>query len=335
MKPSPEWLPTPAASPPSDQEHLDAARSRLLRWFAEHGRDLPWRRTRDPWCILVAEVMLHQVQVVRALAFYEAFLERFPTVHALAAAPLAEAIRVWGDLGRYRRVVNLHRAAGLIVAEHGGQVPADVELLRKLPGVGPYTAGAVACFAFEQDVAFADTNIRRVLRRVFVGAEAPEPAASTVETGGLAAWAVPAGGGWAWNQALMDLGATVCTARRPGCGRCPVRAHCRAHPTMLASTGTSGQRRSNPRPADRYEGSNRYYRGRVLARLREHSMEERAAEGIPLRDLGGQIRPDFGDDHVPWLRGIVASLAKDGLAVAEEAPADRASEPDLRVRLPA
>ena len=124
----------------------------LISWFRENGRDLPWRRTRDPWRILVSEVMLQQIQVVRAIPFYERFLERFPTVETLSAAPLAEAIRAWGDLGRYRRVVNLHRTARIVVEEHDGRIPADPDVLVKLPGIGPYTAGAVACFAFERDV---------------------------------------------------------------------------------------------------------------------------------------------------------------------------------------
>ena len=131
-----------------------AVREVLLSWFAENARDLPWRRTRDPWHILVSEVMLQQIQVKRAIPFYERFLERFPTVEALAEAPLSDAIRVWDDLGRYRRVVNLHRTARIVVEEHGGLVPSDPEVLVKLPGIGPYTAGAVACFAYEGDVPF-------------------------------------------------------------------------------------------------------------------------------------------------------------------------------------
>jgi A/G-specific adenine glycosylase len=127
-------------------------REALLSWFDENARDLPWRRTRDPWRILVSEVMLQQIQVKRAIPFYEHFLARFPTVEALAGAPLSDAIRVWGDLGRYRRVVNLHRTARILVDDHDGLIPSDPDALLKLPGIGPYTAGAVACFAYERDV---------------------------------------------------------------------------------------------------------------------------------------------------------------------------------------
>ena len=129
-----------------------AVRKALLSWFEENARDLPWRRTRDPWHILVSEVMLQQIQVKRAIPFYERFLARFPTVEALAGAPLSDAIRVWGDLGRYRRVVNLHRTARIVADDHGGLIPSDPDVLSKLPGIGPYTAGAVACFAYERDV---------------------------------------------------------------------------------------------------------------------------------------------------------------------------------------
>jgi A/G-specific adenine glycosylase len=189
----------------ADSEKIEAVREALTGWFREKARDLPWRRTRDPWRVLVSEVVLQQIQVIRAVPFYERFLERFPTVRMLADAPLAEAILVWGDLGRYRRVVSLHRSARIILEEHGGVIPSDPETLVKLPGIGPYTAGAVACFAFESDVAFVDTNIRRVLHRVFFGVEIPFPTATDRKLLDLAEVLVPSGGGWEWNQALMGF----------------------------------------------------------------------------------------------------------------------------------
>ena len=275
----------------------------------------------------------------RAIPFYRAFVERFPTVRDLAEAPLAEAIRVWGDLGRYRRVVNLHRAARLMVAEHGGTVPREVEVLRRLPGIGPYSAGAVVCFAYEQDVGFVDTNMRRVLHRLFVGVDAPRPTASEATVERIAAAAVPAGRGWDWNQGLMDFGATLCTARRPACAGCPVQASCRAYPAILPAVVEARSPGAGRRPAYRYEESNRFYRGRVLARLREHSVGDGAEDGISLQDLGAQVRADFGDEHVPWIHGVVESLAKDGLAVAEERPAydvvgGGGAVGEVRVKLP-
>ena len=310
--------PSDPSSAPDDLPDLDrvpAIQDALIAWFGEHGRELPWRRTRDPYKILVSEIMLQQIQVARAIPFYLTFLDRFPTVEDLAAAPLAEVIRVWGDLGRYRRLVNLHRTAKRIVEEFGATFPRDVETLRTFPGVGPYTAGAVACFAFEQDVAFLDTNSRRVLRRLFVGADVPETSASDRELLALARRVVPAGRGWVWNQTLIEFGALHCTARRPACATCPIQEPCRAHPGIVS--GPAERRRSaEAKRASLYEGTNRYYRGRVLAALRELPDDEPAA--LDLRELGTRLRPEFSDDELPWIYEVVESLRKDGLAAVNE-----------------
>lgn len=227
----------------------------LLDWFAEHGRDLPWRRTRDPYAILVSEVMLQQTQVARVVQRYLDWLERWPNVGALAAAPLADVIRAWQGLGYNRRAVSLHRAAGRIVA---GGWPDD---LTELPGVGRYTADAVARFAFGRPVLPVDVNARRVLERT--GASfGPEAAA-----------------------ALMDLGATVCLARVPRCGRCPLGAAC----------PSCGRRFEPARKQGPFEGSFRQRRARALRAV--------AAGPRPLAELD----PD-----------AVGALERDGLvAVAD------------------
>ena len=289
-----------------DAVKAEAVRGALIPWFEENGRDLPWRRTRDPWRVLVSEVMLQQIQVKRAIPFYERFLERFPTVDALADAPLAEAIRTWGDLGRYRRVVNLHRTARLIVEEHGGRVPSHPETLLKLPGVGPYTAGAVACFAFGRDAHFLDTNVRRVLHRLFLGAEVPEPKAKEGQLLGLAEAMVPRDRAWAWGQSVIELGALRCRARRPLCATCPVGELCAARPTIAEALA------GRPRVVGAARGSggpNIHHRGRALAALREAP-----PEGVTLGELGKTLREGFGEADLPWLRGVVESLRKDGLA---------------------
>lgn len=293
----------------------DEIREALLSWFGENARDLPWRRTRDPWRVLVSEVMLQQIQVKRAVPFYERFLERFPTVDALANAPLAEAIRVWEDLGRYRRVVYLYRTARIVVEEHAGEVPSDPEELVKLPGIGPYTAGAVACFAFEEDVAFLDTNMRRVLQRLFFGVTDPK-AATDRELLEIAAELVPPGRAWQWNQALMEAGALLCTARKPLCDDCPLRGGCRAR---LEASSAGWPRPERKGPAHRYEDSNRFYRGRVLAELREDSRA--GGDGVTLRDLGRRVRLDFVEEDARWLHAAVESLYKDGLAKVSSASA--------------
>jgi A/G-specific adenine glycosylase len=287
------------------QEHIQKA---LISWFEENGRDLPWRRTRDPWRVLVSEVMLQQIQVQRAIPFYERFLARFPTVDALADAPLAEAIRVWEDLGRYRRVVYLHRTARIVVEEHDGSVPSDTTDLLKLPGIGPYTAGAVACFAHERDAAFLDTNMRRVLHRLCFGLQAAT-SATNKNLLRIATELVPPGRGWRWNQALMETGALLCTARSPRCDECPLHEGCRAW-TEATSTGWPQPEKKSP--AYRYEDSNRYYRGRVLAELRKVSHV--GGEGIALRELGRRVKQDFDERDPYWLHAAVESLCKDGLA---------------------
>jgi A/G-specific adenine glycosylase len=201
-------------------------RRRLLRWFRRHGRDLPWRHTRDPYHIVVSEFMLQQTPVSRVEVYYHRFLERYPSIEALAAAPGTAVRESWEGLGYYRRAANLHRLAQAVMGEHGGVVPADPTALMRLPGVGRYTAGAVACFAYERATPAVDTNVARVIRRAFHPRLGGRAASSrTWET---AALIVPKNGrrAWEFNQAIMELGALVCTARVARCGECPVRAAC-------------------------------------------------------------------------------------------------------------
>jgi len=201
---------------------------RLLAWYRLQPRDLPWRRTRDPYAVWVAEVMLQQTQVDTVIPYYERFLARFPTVEALAAAPLDDVLRLWAGLGYYARARHLHAAARRILAEHGGQVPADLETLLRLPGIGRSTAGALLSIAFNQDAPVLDGNVRRVLCRVFHITEDPGQPAVERRLWDLAASLVPPGRAGDYNQALMDLGATVCTPRAPRCPVCPVMMLCEA-----------------------------------------------------------------------------------------------------------
>jgi len=201
---------------------------RLLKWFRNVGRDLPWRGTRDPYRVLVSEFMLQQTQVKRVEQFYPSFLDRFPTLDALAGARPRQVREAWDGLGYYRRAANLHRLARTVVRQHGGAIPADPAALARLPGVGRYTAGAVASFAFERRVPAVDTNVARVLKRVF------RPRLARDGKGERQLWALAerllptrAATAWEFNQALMDLGARYCVARRPKCGECPVRPACR------------------------------------------------------------------------------------------------------------
>ena len=204
---------------------IRALQRRLIAWYRQHGRNLPWRRTRDPYAILVSEVMLQQTQVQRALLYYEKFLQRYPTLEELAHADALEVRETWEGLGYYARAHNLQRATQQIVVEHSGRFPNRLEELTALPGIGPYTAGAVLSFAFHRDAAILDTNAARVLTRFFA---LPPEQQTRRFLWTVARQVTPAGQAHLFNQAIMDLGATICVARAPRCPECPLRTACRS-----------------------------------------------------------------------------------------------------------
>lgn len=203
---------------------------RLLKWYDEFGRDLPWRRTSDPYKILVSEVMLQQTQVDRVVPKYHEFLEKYPTLKDLAKAEPKEVRETWYPLGYNIRPYRLHSIACETVAQYGGKIPRDAEQLQSLKGIGPYTSGAVRAFAFHEDAPILDTNVMRLLHRVFLGKGDPKKHKSKL-------WAmsealIPKGKGYDFNQALMDFGSVVCTARNPYCMYCPMREFCKAYPDL-------------------------------------------------------------------------------------------------------
>jgi A/G-specific adenine glycosylase len=200
---------------------LRTFRRNVLEWYAQSGRDLPWRRTRDPYAIVVSEIMLHQTQVSRVIPFYERFLQKYPTVEALARARRRDVKRLTDPLGYKVRGRWLHAIAQHVAEERAGYFPQTIDELRQLPGVGQYTAGAVMSFAFHRDAPILDTNVARLLGRYF-GAQP-----SRAELWTLAGRVIPRGKAFVFNQALMDLGALVCVARKPRCGTCPLRRGCR------------------------------------------------------------------------------------------------------------
>lgn len=256
----------------------------LLSWYSDAGRhELPWRQTRDPWRVLVSELMLQQTQVSRVLPKYEAFIAQFPTAAACAAAPAGEVVRAWAGLGYNRRAVNLHRTA-VAVADTG--LPASLDALLALPGIGPYTARAVQAFAFEQAVCPLDVNTARPLARaVRVVSQADADAL------------VPASDAWRWNQAMMDLGALVCTRRSPSCDACPLADVC------------DWRLRGGPDPAaaasrqSRFVGSDRQGRGRLVDALRSGPVPP-----VALAEVTGW--PDDPDRA----HRVAATLVADGLA---------------------
>ena len=282
--------------------------------------------------------MLQQTQAERVVPKYHEFLERFPTLHALADAPASDVIRAWAGLGYNRRALNLQRACRVVVDRFGGVIPADPTELASLPGIGPYTAGAVACFAFEQDVGFVDTNIRRVIHRVLAGPELPEPQMTVREIDQAARDLVPVGRGYFWNQALMELGATICRARVTECERCPLQSECRARPTIQSVLATLP--RSNRSSEPKFEATSRYFRGRIIDALRSSG-----PSGLSLAEIGAAMKPNFSSADAAWADAHIAGLHRDGLLVqtddgqrlvAEEALPYDCEMPDLsrRYRLP-
>jgi A/G-specific adenine glycosylase len=210
--------------------HRRRFRQRLLAWYGRHGRDLPWRRTADPYHILVSEIMLQQTQVDRVLPKYEEWLRKYPSLDALASAPEAEVTATWYPLGYNIRPKRLQTIAREAVARYGGRLPADEETLRSFKGIGAYTAGAIRSFAFRQRAAILDTNVARVLFRVFVGTGNLKSHAMKRHLWQVSESLVPVKNVFDFNQALMDLGATVCVARNPKCLVCPMAKACRAYP---------------------------------------------------------------------------------------------------------
>jgi A/G-specific adenine glycosylase len=202
----------------------------LLAWYAEHKRDLPWRRTADPYKILVSEIMLQQTQVERVIPKYEEFLQKYPTLEALASAPVEEVTQTWYPLGYNIRPVRLHGIAREAVEKYGGTIPDDPETLLSLKGVGRYTAGAVLSFAFGRAAPILDTNVRRVLHRVFFGAGDAKEYRLQKQLWELSEAFIPPDKAYDFNQALMDFGATMCTARKPLCLLCPLNTVCKAYP---------------------------------------------------------------------------------------------------------
>jgi A/G-specific adenine glycosylase len=220
-------VPAPARVTPALRRRFQRG---LLAWYARHGRDLPWRATSDPYHILVSEIMLQQTQVERVIPKYHQFLRRYPTLDRLARARPAEVRRTWYPLGYNIRPVNLQGIARETLARYGGRLPEDAVALRGMRGIGRYTAGAVLSFAFRRDAAIVDTNVRRVLGRVFLGPRRLARLRGQRAMWDLAESLLPKGRAYDWNQALMDFGATWCTARAPRCRRCPMRRFCASYP---------------------------------------------------------------------------------------------------------
>lgn len=284
-----------------------ALRAALLAWYDLTGRALAFRSTADPYAVLVSELMAQQTQAERAAEAWAAWMERWPTISDLAAAPLADVLRAWAGLGYNRRAMNLHRAARVVVAEHGGVVPSTVGELESLPGVGAYTARAVAAIAYRVPVGAVDTNVRRVLGRIVAGG--PE-ALTGSEMQALADGAVPAERPDAWTHALMDLGARVCKPAKPRCEDCPVIAWCRYaagdRPRVDLGRASAPPERV---PAPAFTTTRRWLRGRIIDRARNAGDEAWVTYGEAI-----------GTHPATAVREAILALASEGLLEAREGP---------------
>ncbi len=274
----------------------------ILRWYARHGRPLPWRNTRNPYRILISETMLQQTQVQRVLVKYPEFLRRFPTVQSLANAPLRDVILIWRGMGYNSRAVRLHILARTVLHTNGGTLPEDQEALRALPGIGRYTANALLSFAFGRSVPVVDVNVRRVLSRILWKMESTTSLKDEQTIWEAAALLLPKGRAYAWNQALMDLGATICTARTPRCGECPVASLCASRKRIrrIAATAAKKEPSFNGLP-------NRAYRGRIIELLRE------CRRSIHVHTVGKRIHKGYSTRNERWLTSLIAGLERDGL----------------------
>lgn len=282
-----------------------ALRERLIPWYVEHRRDLPWRRTRDPYALVVAEMMLQQTGVDRVAARWPAFLTRFPSWRALADAPIGDAIVEWRGLGYNRRAVALHRVARTVVDQHGGQLPANRDHLLELPGVGPYTTNAILSFVHGQDVAAIDVNLRRVIGRVVFGRDD----ASLAEISRAADEALPPGQSAEWNQALMDFASLQCTLKRPVCLFCPLGDVCAgAGVENRAAPRTMAAERAHAYIATPFVGSRRHLRGRIVDAARQLP----AGGTLSLAEVEALVAAAGATDGVD-AADLLAGLLDDGL----------------------
>jgi A/G-specific adenine glycosylase len=285
----------------------------LSAWYRKNGRKLPWRDGADGYRVAVSEFMLQQTQVERVVPIFRRFLRSFPSWRRLAAADSADVTRAWKGLGYNLRAVRLKRLAEEVVARHGGKLPRDLPSLLALKGIGPYTARALLVFVHRQDLLAPDTNVRRVLSRLFLGPTA-DPAAVDGKTWGAWEKGLRKGEGYDVNQALMDLGASVCKARKPLCHACPLSARCASFPRILhlEPERLPRMKKAARERLDEHGIPNRIYRGRIIDRLRAGSVREGDLAG-----LGRVVREGFKRTDLKWLRGVLVGLEKDGLVRRE------------------
>jgi A/G-specific adenine glycosylase len=274
----------------------------VLQWYRRRSRPLPWRSTHDPYRILLSEIMLQQTQADRVTAFYTRWIKKFPSFRSLARASVSDVLREWSGLGYNSRALRFHRLASIVVSDYASQLPSDTALLQSLPGIGRYTAHAVACFAFGRHVPVVDVNIRRVLTRMTRTVRDSSAMMSEQDAWMNAARILSRTGTYDWNQALMDLGAIVCTARRPLCTQCPLKKYCPSAeaPAFLRKPKSIKKKEPSRRGIPR-----RLYRGKILKMLH--------GRRYTLESIASILWNSFTSADRDWLAGVLSVMCREGL----------------------
>jgi A/G-specific adenine glycosylase len=276
--------------------------SKILNWYKKNGRNLPWRATTNPYRILLSEIMAQQTQVSRVVLFYSAWLKKFPTLSTLAGAAKADVLREWSGLGYNSRALRLHGLAKQVAETSSGRLPRTIEELLDLPGVGKYTAHAIACFAFGAAVPVVDVNVRRIFSRVFWKARFASDMRPEKKIWELAETNLPRKNAAEWNQALMDIGALVCTARNPHCGSCPVNSLCASAFSNALTKRSPAKKKLEPS----FKGiPRRIYRGRILKALHDKPLTS--------RELGERVVKRFHPRDLKWMMRVLETMEREAL----------------------
>ncbi len=286
----------------------------ILLWYSTHKRDLPWRKTTDPYSVLVSEIMLQQTQVSRIIIKYQEFLSLFPTIFDLAQASKAEVIQAWSGMGYNRRALLLHQFAQEVVAKYNGIVPEDPEELIELPGIGPYAAGSISAFAYNQPTPAIDVNVRRIYLRFFQGKDQglPMSKGEEKELYELVKRTIPAGKSRDLHNALMDFGSLVCTRDTPICGECVLKASCKFFPLYSLDKEkimfVMEKKREEGMMENGRHVPNRIFRGRIVEFVRKNERRE-----ITIEELGRAVKKDYVNTEEEWLLGLVKKLEREGM----------------------
>lgn len=300
----------PALSPDSVKKF----RATLLSWYAEAARDLPWRKTHDPYAVIVSELMLQQTQVDRVIPKYNAWMKQFPTAQDLAKASTRDVLEAWQGLGYNRRARFLQKMAQEVTKKYNGTFPGTLEELIALPGIGPYTARAVLNFAFAKPEPIVETNVRRALSRIFVSYKNTLTLTED-EYWALAHAVTPQKDHYNFNQAIMDFGAVICIAKKPKCGSCPFQKMCNSYPDILEAKPQQLRVTKKANETLYFGEPRRIWRGRILKFL--HTPQAKKS-GATLNAIGKAIQDDFSREREEWLMSVLSTLIADGMVECTE-----------------